>query len=65
MELVVIVLVVLLLFGGGFYGYRSGWIGGNPNVGSGSGFNPLSIVWIILLIILIVWLLRYLGVLHI
>jgi hypothetical protein len=61
MSLIVLIIILLLLFGGGggYYGYRSGWYG--PNRVAGPGFNPMSIIWIILIIILIVWLVNELG----
>jgi hypothetical protein len=60
MSLILVIIVLLLLFGGGggYYGYRSGWYG--P-----TGFNPVSIIWIILVILLIYWLITELGVMRV
>lgn len=62
MGLILIIILLLVLFGGGGYGYRSGWYG--PNRPVGAGFNPMAIIWILLIVILIVWLVNELGVIR-
>jgi hypothetical protein len=65
MDLIIIIIILLLVFGGGggWYGYHSGWYGpraaGTP---AGPGFNPMAIVWMLVIIILLVWLLRELHI---
>jgi hypothetical protein len=65
MSLILLIIILLVLFGGGggYYGYRSGWYGPNRPA-TGSYFNPMPIIWILLVIILIIWLVRELGVTH-
>jgi hypothetical protein len=65
MSIILVIIVLLLIFGagGGWYGYRTGWYGPNRPV-AGPGFNPMSIIWIVLTIILIVWLVEELGVIR-
>jgi hypothetical protein len=58
MSIIVIVIILLLVFGGGGYYGRGRWYGEG-----GTGFgNPMGIIWILLMVIIIVWLVRELGV---
>lgn len=61
MSIILIIVVLLLVFGGGggWYGYRSGWYG---PARTGPGIHPISIIWIILVIVLIVWLVEEAGI---
>jgi hypothetical protein len=58
MDILILIIILLLVFGGGggWYGYNR-WYGPNRP----ATFNPMAIVWIILVIILIIWLVRELG----
>jgi hypothetical protein len=63
--IIIIVLLLLLGGGGGWYGYRNNWYGGRPvapNQAAGPGFNPMAIIWIIIIIALVIWLIRALRV---
>jgi hypothetical protein len=55
MTIVLIIVILLLIFGGGYYG-RGRWYG--------NGFNPMGVIWLILIVILIVWLVNQLGVIR-
>jgi hypothetical protein len=55
MSLLLIIILVLLLCGGGFYG-RGRWYG-RPTDYAGPAFDPMMLIWIILIVVLICWLL--------
>jgi hypothetical protein len=59
--LIVIILLVLLGGGGGWYGYRAGWYTRPGATGPGL-YNPMGIIWFIIVVILIIWLVRELRV---
>ena len=52
--MLIIILLVLILCGGGFYG-RGRWYG-RPEGYAGPSFDPMMIIWIILIIALLIWL---------
>lgn len=56
LTIIIIVLLILALGGGGYYG-RGRWYGTGV-----TGVHPMSIVWIIVIVLLIVWLIGELGV---
>jgi len=48
---VLIIILIIALFGGG-WGYRSGWYGGYGP--AGTGYNPVGILLMVLIIMLII-----------
>ncbi len=53
--MLILIIVLILLFGVG------GWYNTNGQPGVGPGFNPMSIIWILLIIILVIWLVEEAG----
>ena len=60
MLILIIVLILLFGVGGGWYG-NGRWYGTSAQPGVSPGFNPMGIIWIILIIILIIWLVEEAG----
>lgn len=54
MSIILIVVLILLFCGGGFYG--SGRWYNRPVGYAGPSFDPMMIIWIILIIALVLWL---------
>ena len=54
---ILVVILIILAFGGGGYGYRSGWYGGSR----GTGFNGLGLLPLLLIIIALYLLFHGLG----
>lgn len=48
MTLILLIIVIIVLFGGGFYGYRSGYVG--PGYGYGNPFGLFLLVIVLLLV---------------
>lgn len=63
MSILLIVILILLLCGGGFYG-RGRWYG-RPAEYAGPAFDPMMIIWIILIIALVIWLFGGIGFRHV
>jgi hypothetical protein len=53
-ETILIVLLIIWFLGGGFYG-RGRWYGRSPGY-AGPSFDPMMIVWIIVIVVIVGWL---------
>jgi hypothetical protein len=54
MGIVLIIILILLVGGGGWYG-RGRWYG-QPEGYAGPAFDPMMVIWIILIVALVYWL---------
>ena len=63
--MLILIIVLLLLFGvgGGWYGNGRWYNNTSVQPGVSPGFNPMGIIWILLIIILIIWLVEETGLL--